>query len=83
MVSKQDNISRSFGESETDGYQTLDIRLGVKPIKNITLGVAVINALDEAYNNHLNFSFTNQADFGSTPITEPGRNFSAFLQYKF
>ncbi|WP_282032355.1 TonB-dependent receptor domain-containing protein [Winogradskyella eximia] len=83
LVSKQDNISRSFGETETDGYQTLDIRLGVKPIKNVTLGVAVINALDKAYNNHLNFSFTNQADFGSTPITEPGRNFSAFLQYKF
>ncbi|WP_458627019.1 TonB-dependent receptor domain-containing protein [Winogradskyella sp. PC D3.3] len=83
LVSKQDHISRSFGETATDGYQTLDIRLGVKPIKNMTLGVAVINAFDEAYSNHLNFSFTNQADLGSTPITEPGRNFSAFLQYKF
>ncbi len=83
LVSQQDNISKSFGETETDGYQTLDIRFGIKPNKNVTLGVAVINALDEAYNNHLNFSFTNQADFGRTPITEPGRNFSAFLQYKF
>jgi len=83
LVSKQDNISESFGETTTDGYQTLDIRLGVKPIKNITLGVAVLNVFDEAYNNHLNFSFINQADFGRTPITEPGRNFSAFLQYKF
>ncbi|WP_179319624.1 TonB-dependent receptor domain-containing protein [Winogradskyella helgolandensis] len=83
LTSKQDHISESFGETETDGYQTLDIRLGLKPIKNITLGFAVINALDEAYNNHLNFSFTNQEDFGSTPITEPGRNFSAFLQYSF
>ncbi|MDG1728886.1 MAG: TonB-dependent receptor [Algibacter sp.] len=83
IVSKQDNISRSFGETETDGYQTLDVRFGVKPIKDITLGIAAINVLDEAYNNHLNFSFTNQADFGRTPITEPGRNFSAFLQYKF
>ncbi len=83
IVSKQDNISRSFGETETDGYQTLDIRFGLKPIKNITLGIAVLNAFDEAYNNHLNFSFTNQADFGRTPITEPGRNVSVFLQYKF
>ncbi len=83
VVSKQENISRSFGETETDGYQTLDVRFGVKPMKNITLGVAVLNALDEAYNSHLNFSFTNQADFGRTPITEPGRNLSAFLQYKF
>lgn len=83
VVSKQDNISESFGETETEAYQTLDIRLGIKPTKNITLGVAVLNAFDEAYNNHLNFSFTNQADFGRTPITEPGRNLSAFLQYKF
>ena len=83
LVSKQENISRSFGETETDGYQTLDVRLGIKPIKNVTLGVAAINVLDEAYNSHLNFSFTNQADFGRTPITEPGRNLSAFLQYKF
>ncbi|WP_298499713.1 TonB-dependent receptor [uncultured Algibacter sp.] len=83
IVSKQDNISRSFGETETDGYQTLDVRFGIKPVKNITLGVAAINVFDKAYNNHLNFSFTNQSDFGRTPITEPGRNFSAFLQYKF
>ena len=83
LTSKQDNISRSFGETETEGYQTLDIRLGLKPIKNTTLGIAVINVLDKSYNSHLNFSFTNQTDFGRTPITEPGRNFSAFLQYKF
>lgn len=83
LVSKQNNISKSFGETATNGYQTLDFRFGVKPIKNLTLGVAIINTLDVAYNNHLNFSFTNQANFGRTPITEPGRNFSAFLQYKF
>jgi iron complex outermembrane receptor protein len=57
--------------------------MGLKPIKNTTLGIAVVNVLDKSYNNHLNFSFTNQTDFGRTPITEPGRNFSAFLQYKF
>lgn len=83
VTSKQENISRSFGETETGGYQTLDIRLGVKPFKNVTVGVAALNVFDEVYNNHLNFSFTNQADFGRTPITDPGRNFSAFLQYKF
>ncbi|WP_452226175.1 TonB-dependent receptor domain-containing protein [Lacinutrix cladophorae] len=83
VVSKQENISVSYGETETEGYQTVDIRFGIKPIKNITLGAAILNALDEDFNSHLNFSFTNQADFGYKPITEPGRNFSAFLQYKF
>jgi len=83
LTSKQSNIAKSFGETETDGYQTLDIRLGVKPIKNVTLGLAAINLLDETYHNHLNFSFKNQAGLGAVPITEPGRNLTAFLQYKF
>jgi iron complex outermembrane receptor protein len=83
LVSKQDNISESFGETKTDGYQTLDLRFGGKPFKNVTLGLAVLNVFDKGYNSHLNFSFTNQANFGRTPVTEPGRNFSAFLQYKF
>ncbi|WP_299110379.1 TonB-dependent receptor [uncultured Winogradskyella sp.] len=83
IVAKQNRISQSFGETKTDGYQTMDVRLGLKPIHNLTLGVAVINAFDKSYNNHLNFSFTNQSEFGRTPITEPGRNFSAFLQYAF
>ena len=83
LVSKQDNISESFGESSTDGYQTLDLRFGGKPLKNVTLGLAILNVFDKGYNSHLNFSFNNQANFERTPVTEPGRNFSAFLQYKF
>jgi hypothetical protein len=37
----------------TPSYETLDVRLGVKPYKNITLGVAALNIFDENYNNHL------------------------------
>ena len=83
ITSKQDEISTSFREQETAGYETLDLRLGVKPIKNVQLGVAVLNVFDKTYNNHLNFSFVNQADFGRVPINDPGRNFSVFAQYKF
>lgn len=83
VVSKQNNISESFGETTTDGYETLDVKLGVKPIKNVTLGVSVLNVFDKTYHNHLNFSYRNQEDFGSVPINDPGRNFTAFLQYKF
>ncbi|WP_142785902.1 TonB-dependent receptor domain-containing protein [Changchengzhania lutea] len=83
ITSKQEHIAESFGETRTNGYQTLDIRLGVKPFNHVTFGVAALNVFDEAYNNHLNFSFTNQAGFGRTPITDPGRNLTAFLQYKF
>ena len=83
LTSRQDNISTSFGETVTDGYEVLDIRLGIVPIKNVTLGVAALNVFDVAYNNHLNFSFANQADFERIPINDPGRNLSAFVQYKF
>ncbi|WP_147677462.1 TonB-dependent receptor [Algibacter pacificus] len=83
VISKQDHIAESFGETSTDGYETLDIKFGVIPFKDFTLGVAVLNAFDETYNNHLNFSFSNQENFGRTPITDPGRNFTAFVQYKF
>ena len=83
LTSTQNNIASSFGENTTDGYEVLDIRLGVVPFKNVTLGVAALNVFDVTYNNHLNFSFNNQADFGSVPINDPGRNLSAFVQYKF
>lgn len=83
IVSKQTNIAKSFGETETAGYQTLDVKLGIKPFKKITLGISCLNIFDKNYTNHLNFSYRNQADFSMTKITEPGRNFTAFLQYKF
>ncbi|SDR78382.1 iron complex outermembrane recepter protein [Gillisia sp. Hel1_33_143] len=83
VVSKQDEISSSFREQETAGYETLDVRFGLKPIKNLQLGLAVLNVFDATYNNHLNFSFANQADFGRVPINDPGRNFSAFIKYGF
>jgi iron complex outermembrane receptor protein len=81
--SKQSNIAKSFGEMETPGYGTLDLRFGIKPFKNMSLGVAVLNVFDQTYHDHLNFSFNNQADFGAVPITEPGRNITVFFQKKF
>ncbi|TXD57601.1 TonB-dependent receptor [Polaribacter sp. IC066] len=82
-TSTQNEIAPSFGETNTEGYQTIDLRFGFKPFKNANLGFAAINIFDKTYNNHLNFSFTNQADFGRVPINEPGRNMTAFFQYTF
>ncbi|UWX53853.1 TonB-dependent receptor [Maribacter litopenaei] len=83
ITSKQDDIAPSFGEQVTPGYEVLDVRLGIIPVRNVSLGVAVLNVFDATYNNHLNFAFNNQAGFTNTRINDPGRNFSAFLQYKF
>jgi iron complex outermembrane receptor protein len=83
LTSKQENISESFGETPTPGYNVMDLRLGVVPFKNLTLGAAALNVFDETYHNHLTFPFNNQTDFGRTPINDPGRNLSAFVKYKF
>ncbi len=83
LTSEQDNIAPSFGEQVTPSYEVLDLRLGVVPFKNLTLGVAVLNVFDKTYSNHLNFAFNNQEDFGRVPINDPGRNLSAFVQYQF
>lgn len=83
LTSEQSDIAPSFGEQVTDGYGIVDLSLGAKPFKNFTVGVAASNIFDVAYNNHLNFSFVNQADYGRVPINDPGRNLSAFVQYSF
>ena len=83
FVSAQTDIAPSFGETTTPAYQTTDIRAGVSPFKGVTLGMAAINVFDETYSDHLNFSFVNQGDLNLTPVNDPGRNLSVFLQYSF
>jgi len=83
LTAQQDNIAYSFGEQVTPGYEIMDLRLGVIPMKNLTLGVAALNVFDKTYSNHLNFAFNNQAEFGTEPINDPGRNLSVFVQYEF
>ncbi|MFK5982435.1 MAG: TonB-dependent receptor [Flavobacteriaceae bacterium] len=83
IVSEQTNIAETFGETTTDGWSTFDIKFGIKPIESLTFGVAVLNVFDEEYNNHLNFSYTNQEDFIQEPINDPGINFTTFIQYRF
>lgn len=83
LTSEQSNIANSFGEQTTDGYGVMDLRFGAKPFEHLTVGIAASNIFDETYNDHLNFSFVNQADYGRVPINNPGRNLSAFIQYSF
>lgn len=83
IVANQKNISKYFGETETKGNKTFNIKMGIKPIKNISIGLACLNVFNETYSNHLNFSFRNQPNFKMQKITEQGRNFTAFVQYEF
>lgn len=83
ITSKQNEIANSFREQETLGYETLDVRMGIKPMKRMNIGIAVLNVFDQIFNNHLNFSFVNQANFNRVPVNDPGRNLSVFVQYTF
>jgi iron complex outermembrane receptor protein len=82
VVARQNELAPSFGEVETDGYNVMNLRAGFDLKKNMNIGLAVLNIFDKTYNNHLNFSFVNQADFGRVPINDPGRNISVFVQYR-
>jgi iron complex outermembrane receptor protein len=83
MTGRQHNIARSFGETKTEEYETLDVKVGGLLFNKFTVGLAIMNVFDRAYHNHLNFSYKNQDEFNGEAIKEPGRNFTAFLQYKF
>ncbi|MFD1629805.1 TonB-dependent receptor domain-containing protein [Pseudopedobacter beijingensis] len=83
IVATQNELAPSFGEIRTGGYQTMDVRLGYRPVENWSIGIAGLNIFDKTYHNHLNFAFRNQEGFSNVPINEQGRNFTVFVQYKF
>jgi len=85
FVAEQDQLSASFKETvPTPGYTTFDIRVGVEPIKGLKLGAAALNIFDEAYYDHLNFTFKNTVDnVVGGRIFEPGRSFSIYAKYIF
>jgi len=83
LVATQSDFSTEFAESETPGHTTFDLRLGYKPIKDLSIGGAVLNITDEAYYNHLNFSFANADTLNGRKIYEAGRSFSIYIKYDF
>lgn len=83
LTAKQPKIALSYDEIATQNYELMDLKAGFKPIESLSIGVGVLNLFDQYYNNHLTFAFNNQANFGRVPITEPGRNFTFFVNYKF
>ena len=83
IVADQNDFAPSFAETATPGYEVFDFRIGYKPLKNVTLGGAILNVFDEGYYSHLSFSFKNADLNNGYRIHEPGRNFSFFAKYNF
>lgn len=79
---EQSEIAPSFGETVTPSYKTFDFRAGVEPINGLSVGIAVLNIFDETYYDHLTFSYRN-SNTNSGRIFDPGRNFTAYVKYKF
>ena len=82
LVAEQNRIAESFGETETPGFATFDLSVGYSPIEAITIGASVLNIFDQAYYEHLNFSYIN-SDQMEGRILEPGRNFTIYANYNF
>jgi iron complex outermembrane receptor protein len=81
-VAGQGRIAPSFKEEVTPGFATFDLSVGVKPLKGLSIGGAVLNIFDAAYYEHLNFSYKNSSLL-SGRIYEPGRNFTIYVNYTF
>lgn len=87
MVSEQTKLATSFGETEASpGYSLLDFRIGYPLLPGLDLGASVQNLFDAYYYNHLNFAFRNQDNAnlsGMERLTDPGRNLTLYVSYKF
>jgi iron complex outermembrane receptor protein len=83
LTAEQNKISKSYDEIPTSGYKIMDLKAGVTPVKDLNLGMGILNLFDKQYNNHLSYAFNGQTRFSRTPITEIGRNFTVFVNYTF
>ena len=82
FVAAQRRVSSSFMEQETNDFALFDFSVGIKPMKNLTIGASILNIFDKGYTEHLNFSYTN-SNLLSGRIFEPGRNFTVRASYDF
>jgi len=82
IVAAQTRVSQSFMEVESPSFATLDFKVGYEPVYGLSIGASVLNILDTAYYEHLNFAYNNSNSLSGS-IYEPGRNFTVFVQYNF
>jgi iron complex outermembrane receptor protein len=75
LTATQDRAARGRNESATDGYTTVDLRVGAQFLRRVNLKVGVRNLFDVTYTNHLNA----KNPFSGARIPEPGRVISTTL----
>jgi iron complex outermembrane receptor protein len=81
IVAKQDQVSESFNESESPGFNVFDLMAGYSPIKNIDISIALKNMFNANYYEHLSRPYKNLSESGM--FYEPGRSFRVGLKLSF
>jgi len=79
LAAEQERVAKLRGESPTDAYTTVDLRVGAQVLRRVNLKVGVRNLFDVAYTNHLNA----KNPFSGARIPEPGRVVSTTLSVGF
>jgi iron complex outermembrane receptor protein len=82
---KQDQVSDTNDEQETDAYQLLNLRGGVDIGRGLALSAGVENIFDSTARDHL--AGLNRVTGSDVAVGErlpsPGRNYFATLQYRY
>lgn len=78
-VVEQSRISKEYGETVTPAFNLLDVKLGYKFNRGLSLSFGVDNLLDESYYEHLNRSVIGLRN----PIFAPGRSVYASMNFSF
>ncbi len=79
LTAEQDRVAAFRSESPTDGYTTVDLRVGAQILRRVNLKAGVQNLFDVTYANHLNA----KNPFSGARIPEPGRVISTTLSVQF
>lgn len=80
LVAKQDEVSATNSEEETDGYALLGLVGSLEPAQGVRFSVGVENLLDASYEDHL--AGYNRAGGSDVPLGErlPGYGRSVFVR---
>ncbi len=79
FVAEQDKFDSAFGETQTPGFSTFGMALGLTPIDKLSFIVGVDNIFDKKYSEHLNGNDNSTGE----KLLEPGRNLFAKASWEF
>ncbi len=78
-VAQQSRVSKEFGERKSPSFNLLDIKVGYRITKNLSVNAGMNNILDKNYFEHLSRSVRG----ANAPIFAPGRNVFGNVKYSF